>query len=65
MYLASEYQPCMWYASSANPDMLSVVCPESSKLLQRCAVQIHTNNRHLSMEDGSMREGSRNENDEQ
>ena len=39
--------PCMWYATSANPDMLLVACPETSQLLQRCAVQIHTNNRHL------------------
>ena len=64
VYLVSEYRPCMWYATSANPDMLSVPCPEFSKLLQRCAVQIHTKNRHLCMEDMSMREGSRNKNDE-
>ena len=47
VYLASEYRPCMWYASSANPDTLSVACPESSKLLQHCAPQINTNNRLL------------------
>ena len=64
VYQASEYWPCMWCATCTNPDMLSVACPESSKLLQRCAVQIHTKNCHLLIEDRSMREGSRNKNNE-
>ena len=65
VYQASEYRPCMWYATCTNPDMLTVACPESSKLLQRYAVQIHTNNRNLRKEDRSMRKGPRNENNEQ
>ena len=63
VYPASEYRPCMWYATSANPDMLLVACGEFSQPLQPCPVQIHTNNRHLSMEQRSMREGSHNAKD--
>ena len=27
VYQASEYQPCMWYATCTNADMLPIACP--------------------------------------
>ena len=65
VYQASKYRPCMWYATCTNPDILPVACLQSSKLLQRCAVHIKSNNRHLRIEDRSMPEGSRNDNNAQ
>ena len=65
VYQASKYRPRMWYTTCTNPDMLPIASPESSKLLQHCAVQIHTNHRHLRIEDRSMRERSRNKENEQ
>ena len=34
-YPASEYRPCMWYATSANPGILSIAFHEFSEPLQR------------------------------